>query len=116
MAAEDINFALDKQEMRRVKLERCALCSRDKENLFPQVVKVNKKTFNHLKEVANEFSEFTVLNQTNYIPVIDATIDDITLKLIDGLGYQVSFRMCQECLHRIAWKHKYKKSCAFATS
>ncbi len=116
MGAEDIKFALDKQEMKRVKLSRCLLCSRDKENLFSQVIKVNQETMDKLLELAKEKEDLTILNQTNHIGIIDGVIDEIELKLIDGMGYQVSFRMCQECLKRIAWRHKYKKKNPFVTA
>ena len=116
MGAEDIHIALDKQEMKRVKLQRCALCGIDKELLFAQIFRVNQKTLDHLKELATEYSCLTILNQTKHIPVIDAVIDDMTLKLIDGMGYQVSFRMCKKCLEKIAHRHKYKKSCVYATA
>ncbi len=116
MTAEDIRFALDKQEMKYTKLQRCALCGRDKENLFAQVLKVNQVTFDKLKEIATDFSELTIIQQSMYYAEIDGVIDDFNLKPIDGIGYQVSFRMCQECLHRIGWRHKYKKGNIFATA
>lgn len=115
MTAEELNIALDKQEMKRTILKRCSLCGRDKEYLFAQVLKVNQKTFDKLNEVSNEFSQLTILNQTNHIPEIDGVIDDFTLKVIKGMGYQVSFRMCQECIHKIGWRHKYKKKPLYAT-
>ena len=116
MTADDLSFVLDKQEMKRTKLKRCALCGRDKEILFAQVLKINSKTFNRLKEIATEFSELTIIQQMFYFPEIDGVIDDLTLKPIDGTGFQVSFRMCQECLHKIAWRHKYKSKHIFNTA
>lgn len=110
MPAEDIHFILDKQEMKKSKLKRCLLCGRDKENLFPQNLKVNQKTFDKLSATADEFSCLKVLSQQKHIPVIDAVIDDLNLKLINGIGYQVNLKMCQECLHRIAWRHKHKRN------
>ena len=116
MGAEDINIALDKQELKRGKLKRCLLCTKERDYLFFQVVKVNQAILNILLENAKEKEDITILNQTNHIPILDGVIDDLTLKPIDGMGYQVSVGMCKNCLEKTAWRHKYKKKNPFVTA
>lgn len=116
MTAEDIQVALDKKEMVRVKQKRCLLCSKYRELLFPMIIKVNQKTFDIIKDSVNEDTNFEIVVETVHVPVIDAVLDDITLKLIDGKAYQISLDMCKGCLSRIAYRHKYKKPNPFATA
>ena len=110
MTAIDKSIALEKQEMKRFKLKRCALCTNYKEILFPQIIKVNEKTFNIIKNSADEDTKLLVLDRHKHIPVIDKVVDDVTLKLIDGYGYKVNLDICQDCLAKIGHRHKYKKN------
>ena len=105
---QDKEFYLDKKEMKRAILKRCVLCGKDQENLFPMVLKVNDATWTRLHEIATSENKIH-LNSTGYHnPYIDRVLDDLTLKPIKGTSYEVSIEMCEECIDKIGYRHKFR--------
>ena len=108
MTVQNKEFYLAKQEMKKSQLKRCIICGYDHEILMPQVLKVNNITWVKLHEIAVKESHLHLSNTGYCIPNIDGTVDDLTLKPINGMSYQVSIDLCLECIDKIGYRHKYK--------
>ncbi len=109
MTVQNKQVYLDKQEMKRVRLRRCPLCGIDQEILHPLIIKINDKSWVKLNEIAIYGKDFKLNNTGFHNPKIDGTVDDLTLKPINGPSYEVSVDMCLECIDKIGYRHKFKR-------
>ena len=106
---EDKHVYLDKQEMKRAKSKRCPLCGLDQELLYPMIIKISDPSWKKLNEIAVFGKDFK-LNTTSYHdPRIHRTFDDLTLRLINGMSYEVNVDMCLECIDKVGYRHKFKR-------
>lgn len=105
---------LDKPEMTKVKSKRCLVCGHEKEHLFPLILKLNQETMNKINESNHEARIF--VNQINrHIYELDGKRDDLTLKPINGMCYEVSTDLCLECIDKMGYKHKFKSKHLYNT-
>lgn len=109
MTVQSKDYYTDKKEMTRSKLKRCLLCGIDKEILMPNPLKVNQQTWQKLNEIRTKDDYLHFRNSSYHNPKIDGTVDDITLKPIDGMSFDISVEMCLDCIDKIGHKHKFKK-------
>lgn len=105
---EDKHVYLDKQEMKRAKTKRCPLCGFDKEHLHPMIIKIGEASWIKLNEISKYDVEFKLRNTSYHNPKIHKTVDDINLRLINGMSYEVNLDMCLECTDKIGYRHKFK--------
>ncbi len=106
---EQIEHYLEKPALKKSKLKRCLLCGKDKDILMPQKLKVNQATFQKIGEIATEFSNVHLNNTEFHNPHIDGTVDDLTLKPIKGMSFEVFIDICLDCIDMIGHRHKFKK-------
>lgn len=106
---EDKHFFLDKQEMKRAKLKRCLLCGTEQERLHPMIINLNDQSWVKLNEIGVYGKDFKLRNTSHHNP-INKTFDDVNLKVINGMSYEVGLDMCLDCVQKIGHRHKYKKN------
>jgi hypothetical protein len=108
MPVQSKEYYLEKKEMTKVQAKLCILCGKYKEILMPELLTVNEKTWKLLWEVKQKNTYFKLNNSSYHNPHIDGTVDDITLKPIKGMGYQVNIETCLECQDKIGHRHQHK--------
>ena len=109
MAVEGKHVYLDKKEMKREKLKRCPLCGYDKQILHPMTINISDQSWVKLNEIAKFGKDFKLRNTAYHDIRIHRTFDDLNLRLIDGMSYEVNLDMCLECVDKIGYRHKFKK-------
>ena len=106
---EDKHIYLDKKEMKRAKSRRCPLCASEQEILHPMIINIDDSSWVKLNEVAEFGKDFKLNNTSYHDPKIHRTFDDLNLRLINGMSYEVNLDMCLECIDKIGYRHKFKK-------
>ncbi len=86
---------------------RCMACGHDKERLYPQVYNVGPEAKKIIEEIAGKDSNFRIVSAAPANPKIFMRVDDITLRPIKGICYNINIDVCHNCIDKVGWRHKF---------
>lgn len=84
---------------------RCPYCGKDVEKVYPIKAEVSKETYYRIIEIDSTIK----LLGTSIVDRLDKQLDDISMKIIEGLVFNISLNVCVECLDELGRKHKFNK-------